>query len=104
MDKFLIETLGEACNIQYIQDNPDAVLGLMVEAIAEINRLKGICESYALQYGTVTDKEYFIRRAKIEAVKAVVSRLKDSLEDKTEPIDDYDLDMVEQEMMEEING
>ncbi len=74
------------------------------EANAEIERLKGICESYALQYGTVRDKEYIVRKAKTEAVKTVVSRLKDSLEGKTEPIDDYDLDEVEQEMMEEING
>lgn len=73
------------------------------EQRVEIERLNGILESYALQYGTVRDKEYFIRRAKIDAVKAVVSRLKDSLEGKTEPIDDYDLDEVEQEMMEEIN-
>ena len=43
---------------------------------AEIERLKGILEAYALQYGTVVNKEFFLRKARTEAVKEFAEWLK----------------------------
>lgn len=42
----------------------------------EIDRLKGIFDSYALQYGTATDKEVFLRDAKTEVAREVISEFK----------------------------
>lgn len=42
---------------------------------AEIERKDRIIESYALQYGTVTDKEVFLRKARVEAIKEFAERL-----------------------------
>ena len=43
---------------------------------AEIERLKRILDSYALQYGTAVDKDRFLRQAKSEAIKEFAERLK----------------------------
>ena len=43
---------------------------------AEIERLSGIIESYALQYGTATDRELFLSNARTKAVKEFAERLK----------------------------
>lgn len=47
---------------------------------AENERKDRILESYALQYGTVTDKEVFLKQAIAEAVKEFAERLKKEIE------------------------
>lgn len=47
----------------------DYSLDLINRQRAEIERKGRILESYALQYGTVTDKDVLLKRAKAEAVK-----------------------------------
>lgn len=43
--------------------------GLTAKNLAEENeRLTNICQSYALQYGTARDKEYFLNKARAEAI------------------------------------
>lgn len=42
---------------------------------AEIERLKYILESYALQYGTVRGKEYFLSRARADAITEFAQRI-----------------------------
>lgn len=44
---------------------------------AENERKDRILESYALQYGTVTDKEVFLKQARAEAIKEFADRLKE---------------------------
>lgn len=41
----------------------------------EVERLERICESYALQYGTATDKEVFLKKERAETVKKMQERL-----------------------------
>lgn len=43
---------------------------------AENERKDRILESYALQYGTVTDKEVFLKKARDEAIREYAERLK----------------------------
>ena len=46
------------------------------EQEAEIDRLNYLLQGYALEYGTVVDKERFLKNAKAEAVKEFAERLK----------------------------
>jgi hypothetical protein len=42
----------------------------------EIERLNGILENYAFEYGTTVDKERFLKKARADAVKEFAKRLK----------------------------
>jgi hypothetical protein len=42
----------------------------------EIERLNGILENYAFEYGTTVDKERFLKKARDEAAKEFAKRLK----------------------------
>ena len=46
------------------------------ELTEENERLKNICNSYALQYGTARDKEVFLRKEREDTVKRFAERLK----------------------------
>ena len=46
---------------------------------AEVERLKGILTSYALQYGTATDKEVFLRDAKTEVAREIFAEIEQLL-------------------------
>lgn len=61
---------------KYVIDLIDRQKAENEKQAAEIERLKGIIESYALQYGTAVDKEFFLKKAKAEALKEFSERLK----------------------------
>lgn len=47
-----------------------------IRALTEENeRLKNICNSYALQYGTARDKEVFLRKEREDTVREFAERL-----------------------------
>lgn len=50
-------------------------------ANAEIERLKHILDCYALQYGTVTEQQRVIDKAKAEAAKEIFAEIENILED-----------------------
>lgn len=52
---------------------------VIFEKDAEIERLKHILESYALQYGTARDKEYFLDKARDEAITEFAERIVKSI-------------------------
>ena len=56
-----------------------ALLDKRNEALKEVERLTGICNSYALQYGTVRDKQAVVDEIKAEAIKEFAERLKPKL-------------------------
>lgn len=56
--------------------NGNDALDLINRLSTENERKDRILESYALQYGTVTDKEVFLRKARAEAIKEFAERLK----------------------------
>lgn len=67
----------------------------------ENERLTGICESYALQYGTATDKEVFLKRERADTVREFAERLKYTLcinnEENTEFFDySYTLETIDE--------
>lgn len=51
-------------------------IALIEELTKENERLTGNCESYALQYGTATDKEVFLKRERADTVREFAERLK----------------------------
>ena len=52
-------------------------LSLIHEQEKRIEELENICESYALQYGTATDKEVFLIKERADTVRKMVERLKE---------------------------
>ena len=67
-----IESLGESVRLQS---------EMLYDLEMEIERLKGILDSYALQYGTATDKEVFLKQAKAEAFKEFADGLHKYIDD-----------------------
>ena len=55
-------------------------LDLINRQKAEIERKDRIIESYALQYGTAADKEVFLRKIRVEAIKGFAERIKKKAE------------------------
>lgn len=53
-----------------------ALLDKRDEALKEVARLTGICNSYALSYGTVRDKQAVVDEIKAEAVREFAERLR----------------------------
>lgn len=53
----------------------DYALDLINRQKAENERKDRILESYALQYGTVTDKEVFLKQARAEAIREFAERV-----------------------------
>lgn len=49
------------------------------EADAEVERLERICNSYALQYGTVTDQQKVIDKAKAEIAREIFEEMQSCL-------------------------
>ncbi len=54
---------------------------LIKELTEENERLTGICESYALQYGTATDKEVFLKRERADTAREMQERLNERIKD-----------------------
>lgn len=71
----LIKELTEECEkLKSIGISKDIV----IESLAEENeRLKNICNSYALQYGTARDKEVFLRKERADTVREMQERFKE---------------------------
>jgi hypothetical protein len=71
----------------------------------EIERLNGILENYAFEYGTTVDKERFLKKARADAVKEFVERLKPSYvydwEIKLDHVYEEDIDNLVKEFTEE---
>lgn len=59
---------GASC---HTKRNADA-LALLREKDAEIERLTGICDSYALQYGTAVDKEVFLKKEREDTMRKMI--------------------------------
>lgn len=55
-------------------------LSLILEQEKRIEVLERICDSYALQYGTATDKEVFLKKERADTVRKMVGRLTDRYE------------------------
>ena len=60
-----------------------AIVGICDKAVDEINRQRAeierkdrILDSYALQYGTVADKDVLLKRTKAEAIKEFAEEVK----------------------------
>jgi exonuclease III len=62
--------------IEKLKDTLNRANKYGLEADKEINRLKHVLDSYALQYGTVTDQSKKIKEIKDEAYKEFAERLK----------------------------
>ena len=62
------------CTIK--QDEIQAYLKAFKELTEENERLERICDSYALQYGTVTDKEAFLKKERTDTVRKMQEVLK----------------------------
>ena len=66
---------------EYISGECNDILHFALDLInrqkAEIERKDRILESYALQYGTATDKEVLLKQAKAEAIKEFAEKLKE---------------------------
>ena len=71
----LINEIGEY-NEAWVADNHDLRVELK-RADEEIERKDRILESYALQYGTATDKEVFLRKAKADAIREFAERFRE---------------------------
>ena len=67
----------EVVNAELLKDTLD----LINRQQADIDRLKNILDSYALQYGTVTDQRKKVNEIKAEAIKEFAERLTDRIAD-----------------------
>ena len=56
-------------------------LSLIREQEKRIEKLENICNSYAMQYGTATDKEVFLKKERADTVRKMVERLKEKAMD-----------------------
>lgn len=52
-------------------------LSLIREQDKRIKELENICESYALQYGTVVDKEVFLKKKRADTVRKMQEAIKE---------------------------
>ncbi len=68
--KVITQHNENCCNLTEI------TIALIKELTEENERLKNICNSYALQYGTARDKEVFLRKEREDTVKRFAERLK----------------------------
>lgn len=57
-------------------------LDLINRQKAEIERKDRIIESYSLQYGTAAEKELFLRKVRVEAIKEFAERIKKKAENR----------------------
>ncbi len=68
----------------------------------EIERLNGILENYAFEYGTTVDKERFLKKARAEAVKEFAERVKEKIRTMSRiVVYDEDIDNLVKEFTEE---
>ena len=63
--------------MKVIEDEYNRQKAEIEEQEAEINRLNYLLQCYALEYGTVVDKERVLKSARAEAVKEFAERLKE---------------------------
>ena len=56
------------------------VLSLIREQEKRIEELENICNSYALQYGTATDKNVFLKKERADTVRKIAQKLKSKSE------------------------
>lgn len=82
-----------------------ALLDQRDKAQSEVERLTRICDSYALQYGTVRDKQAVVDEIKAEAIKEFAWRLKNILTPYPEApfcemVGSLDIDALVEEMTE----
>jgi hypothetical protein len=61
--------------LERLRSMNQAKLDMIHDIRAEIERKDRILDSYALQYGTVADKDVLLKQAKAEAVKEFAERL-----------------------------
>ena len=72
----IVHDPSEASGCRNFLDTNDVAPKSEVEALEkEIERLTGILNAYALQYGTATDKEVFLRDAKTEVAREIFEEL-----------------------------
>ena len=71
---------GQMCYENCSEGIAKASLDIISKQESEIERLKAILNSYALQYGTVADKSKILKQVKSEARKDLAERLKEHCE------------------------
>ena len=59
------------------------------ELQTEVKRLERICHSYALQYGTVTDKQKVIDKAKAEVIEEIEREIEKFERDANKCLEEY---------------
>ena len=104
-DNDIIKALG-CCAVSNCDDCPYFKFGnclekLQLDAVDLINRLKAenerLKDMVAQNEGVLPKYENLI---KSEAIKEFAERLKESLEGKTDPVDEYDIDVLVKKMTE----
>lgn len=74
---------------------------------AEVERLTTIINSYALQYGTVVDKEVFLKKARAEGAKEIANSIKtyyDHIDKTVGALINYTIDQKLKEFLGEGGG
>ena len=74
--KELTEENDKLRKAKVVYETVDYCADDLAKALEENERLKNICNSYALQYGTARDKEVFLRKEREDTVRKFADRLK----------------------------
>ena len=84
----LCEALKSMASVQY-HDKQNTILGVVssienfptaeVAPKSEVERLEHILDCYALQYGTVTDQQKVIEKAKSEVAREIFEKIEESI-------------------------
>jgi chromosome segregation ATPase len=100
-----VERVAKQCGEIIVEcDERDAERLNQVGKLTEENeRLENICQSYALQYGTATDKEVFLKQVRADTVRKMQERLSEQFHDRVAYTRSYvhdTIDQIAKEMIE----
>lgn len=86
------------CNECPIRGNDDCIGAILADALFVINRQKAEIEALEYDMQVLKQEKKFIEN---QAIKEFADELKNSLEWRTEPIDDYDIDILVDDFLKE---